>query len=266
MDAGLASGAWNTTQAPRETELDGRRTLRFAPGGTLRGYFLEYHGGGYRLGYPEIEGPFAQRLAAACQVEVVCPQYRIAPEHPFPAGFNDAWAALVALREEIGDAPLIVSGNSAGGGLAAAVAVRAAAEGGPRIDGLVLISAWLDQTLTSDSFERYTPTDKFFWRESAQAAVEVYLQGFDPMHPLVSPAHASLKGLPPALVSVGAGEVLSDDSRLFHERLLAAGGESRLLVIDGMEHVAVVRGPEHIGSVETFAAIAQFVDSITGRD
>lgn len=262
MVAGLAAGVWATARPPVETTLGGRRTLRFIPEGLPRGHVLHLHGGGYRLGCPEIEGPFAERIAAACGVEVVCPEYRLAPEHPFPAGFNDAWAALAALRDEIGDAPLIVSGDSAGGGLAAAVALRAAKAGAPRVDGVMLMSAWLDLTVSADAFARNAASDPMFSRQSAQAAAGLYLQGADPLHPLASPVLAPLAGFPPTLISVGTGEVLADDAIAFHDRLRAAGAACELAAINGMDHVAVTRGADLPGSAETFARIAAFVDRL----
>lgn len=259
MDTAVAAGTWKTAKEPREVLLGGRRTLRFRPEGKPRGWVMHLHGGGFRLGGPEMEGPFATALAERCQIEVVVPQYRLAPEHPFPSGLNDALAALTALREEIGDAPLVVSGDSAGGGLAASLGVLAAAQGGPRIDGLVLLSPWLDVTVSAPSYDSNAASDPMFSRESACIAAELYLQGFDPMQPLASPLHAPITAYPPTLVSVGTGEVLLDDSLRFHEKLLAAGQPCQLGAIDGMEHVAVVRGMDMPGAAETFEMIVDFV-------
>lgn len=257
MDAALAAGAWTTERPALEVTLGGRRTLRFLPDGTPKGMVLHLHGGGFRIGGPEMEGPLAEALARRCEVEVVVPQYRLAPEHSFPCGLTDALAALAALREEIGDAPLVVSGDSAGGGLAAALAVL----GTVRIDGLVLLSPWLDTTVTASSFAENTD-DPLFSKESADVAAALYLQGQDPAHPLASPLLAPIERFPPTLISVGTGEVLRDDSLRFHAKLQAIGVSSELLAIDGMEHVAVVRSLAMPGARETFAAIAEFVDRI----
>ena len=104
-------------------------------------------------------------------------------------------------------------------------------------------------------------TDPMFSEEQANIAAELYLQGFDPEHPLASPLFAPVEGYPPSLISVGTGEVLRDDSLRFHEKLLAAGVRSRLSAIDGMEHVAVVRSPDLTGSAETFDEIVRFIDA-----
>lgn len=261
MQAAVNAGAWKTERPPLETTLAGRRCLRFKPDGAPKGTMLQLHGGGFRIGRPEFESLYAEALARRCGVEVVVPQYALAPEAPFPAGLNDAHEALKALRVEVGGAPLIVGGDSAGGGLAAALGVLAG-EGGPRIDGLVLLSAWLDVRVTAKSYEANAASDPMFSTESASIAAELYLQGFDPEHPLASPLLAPIKSYPPTLVSVGTGEVLADDSLLFHAKLLAAGVPCELSAIGGMEHVAVVRSLTMPGAAETLAAVANFVDRV----
>ncbi|MCB2073379.1 MAG: alpha/beta hydrolase [Novosphingobium sp.] len=261
MGAAVASGVFATKRPPVETTFDGKRTLRFSPESEARGWMLQLHGGGFRIGRPEFEGPFAEALAARCGIEVVVPQYRLAPEGPFPAGLNDALSALTALRAQIGDAPLVVGGDSAGGGLAAALGVLSAQGMAPRIDALVLLSPWLDLTVSAPAYAE-NADDPMFSKEQADIAAELYLQGFDPTHPLASPLLAPVASLPPTLISVGTGEVLRDDSLRFHDKLLAAGVRSELSAIDGMEHVAVVRSMELTGAAETFEAVAAFVESV----
>ena len=113
MGAGVAAGVFATRRPPDETPLAGHRTLRFAPEGTPRAYLLQLHGGGFRIGRPEFEAKLMERLSERCGIAAAIPQYRLAPEGPFPAGLNDALAALVALSEEAGDLPLIVGGDAA---------------------------------------------------------------------------------------------------------------------------------------------------------
>jgi monoterpene epsilon-lactone hydrolase len=262
MQAAVDAGAWRTAKAPLETTLAGRRCLRFKPEGAPRGFILQLHGGGFRIGLPEFESHYAEALAGRCGVEVVVPQYRLAPEGPFPAALIDALECLKALRTEIGEASLIVGGDSAGGGLAASLGLLAAASQAPAIDGLVLLSPWLDLRVTAASYAANAATDPMFSAESAIIAAELYLQGFDPAHPLASPLLAPVTSYPPTMISVGNGEVLLDDSLLFHDKLLAAGVNSRLGAIDGMEHVAVVRSFEMPGAAETFELVVMFADTI----
>ena len=260
MQAAVDAGAWKTAKPPVETTLAGLRCLRFKPDGKPKGYVLQLHGGGFRIGRPEFESLFAEALVGRCGVEVIVPQYRLAPEGPFPAGLIDAHEALKALRAEVGDARLIVGGDSAGGGLAAALGVLC----GELIDGLVLLSPWLDLRVSAPSYAANAASDPMFSKQSADIAAELYLQGFDPEHPLASPLLAKIDRYPPTLISVGKGETLADDSLRFYDKLLAAGMDSRLSAIDGMEHVAVVRGLTLPGAAETFEAVAGFIDGMIG--
>jgi epsilon-lactone hydrolase len=264
MAQGVAAGVFATKRPADETTLAGLRCLRFAPEGEPRAYWLQLHGGGFRIGRPEFEAPLMERLSKRCQVAAAIPQYRLAPEGPFPAGLNDALAALNALAGEADGAPLIVGGDSAGGGLAASLGALSQAGLAPKIDALVLLSPWLDLTVSAPSYAVNAASDQMFSKESADIAAELYLQGFDPAHPLVSPLLADLDSYPPTFISVGNGEVLRDDSLRFHEKLAALGTRVKLSAIDDMPHVAVVLGPEQIGAAETFESVAAFVDEVLG--
>lgn len=253
------AGVWRTAEPPREALLNGVRALRFsAPGASPRARVLHIHGGAFRLGCPEMIGPYAAALAARCEVEVICPAYRLAPEHPFPAGLADVWRALQALTGK-GAAPLVICGDSAGGGLAASLAALCVAAG-VSVAALILLSPWLDLTVTSPDFDRNAASDPLFSRESAKTAAELYLQGHSARDPLVSPVFASLSGLPPTLVSIGEGEVLAGDGRRFVEALRHAGVAARLSAIAGMEHVAVTRDLTLPGAAETFEAVVGFLE------
>ena len=151
LQAAVDAGAWKTARPPVETNFSGLRTLRFRAEGKPRGWMLQLHGGGFRIGRPEFESLFAEVLVNRCGIEVVVPQYRLAPEGPFPAGLTDALAALTALRAEIGDAPLIVGGDSAGGGLAASLGVSSQTLG----SGNSAVAACQAGTLTSSYATSY---------------------------------------------------------------------------------------------------------------
>lgn len=262
MAAAIAAGMWAVDPPPETMSLGGVRGLRFAAPGSPRGTVLHLHGGGFRQGCPEMAGPFAAALARRCEIEVVCLAYRLAPEHPFPAGLADARAALAALQASTAG-PLILSGDSAGGGLAAGLAALSATDE-KRPAALVLLSAWLDLTVTSRFYEINAASDPLFSRLSATEAASLYLQGASPEHPLASPLFAAGTGFPPTFVSVGEGEVLVEDSRRFAAALEAVGVAATLSVVPGMEHTAVVRGAELTGAAETFAALAEFIDGVVG--
>jgi acetyl esterase/lipase len=256
--AASQGGAWTSGSRWASEILGGVRVLRFLPSGANRGSVIHLHGGGFRLGCPEMIAPFAAALAARCGVEVICPAYRLAPEHPFPAGLADASAVLSALGRE-GAGPIILSGDSAGGGLAASLAALCVANG-VGLSGLVLLSPWLDLTVTNSCYEANAATDPLFSSASARDAAELYLQGVSPRHPLASPLFGPVSGFPPTLISIGEGETLAGDGRGFHEMLCAAGVPARLHPVAGMEHVAVTRELTLPGAAETFESVAEFVD------
>jgi acetyl esterase/lipase len=264
MAAALAAGMLPGPVGPvQEETIAGRRALRLSPaGGNPRATLVMFHGGGYRLGAPENDARFGERLAERCGIEVIIPTYRLAPENPFPAGFNDALGVLEEVARTSGSAPLIVGGDSAGGGLAAALAVYAGANGGPKIDGALLLSPWVDMTITAASFKENVETDLLFPESSAAMASETYMQGFDLKHPIASPLFGDVSTFPNTFINVGTGETLRDDAVSLHEKLQAAGVPSRLLLVPGMEHVAVVRSTELTGSLESFEAIVEYLEAV----
>lgn len=257
---GVAAGAFRTEPAAEEAMIGGVRTLRFRPPGPSAGTILHMHGGGFRIGCPEMVGPFAAALARRCNVTVICPNYRLAPEYPFPAGIADGNSVLQNLNVDE-RRKLILSGDSAGGGLAASLASLALNDA-VRPIGLMLFSPWLDLTVTSDSYRENAATDPVFSIESATAAAALYLQGMAPNDPLASPVFGDVTGFAPTLISAGSGEVLVEDSRVFAAKLRMAGVTVQLDVFPGMEHVAVTRGMQLPGASETFELAASFINNI----
>jgi acetyl esterase/lipase len=260
----VAAGVWRTDPPPQEIQLAGHRALRFSPPGPARGQLLHFHGGAFRIGAPDMVAPFAAALAKRCGTTVTCPAYRLAPEYPFPAALVDGLAVVDALGDASG-LPMFLSGDSAGGGLAASLTALRVSQGRP-IAGLILLSAWLDLTVTSDSYTDNAAADPLFSRAAASEAAALYLQGVAAEHPLVSPLLGSVAGFPPTLINVGVGEVLAADSRRLHATLRAAGITATLSVIPDMEHVAVTRSLALPGAADTFAAIAQFIDAALAPD
>lgn len=259
--AAVAGGMWAVEPKPTEVSLGGVRALRFDPPAASRACILHLHGGAFRIGCPEQIATFAAALAARCGVTVVCPAYRLAPEHPFPAGLRDTLSAFSALQRA-GERRIILSGDSAGGGLAAGLAALVRDNAPPPI-GLILLSAWLDLTVSSASFATNAATDPLFSRAAAVEATGFYLQGLAADHVLASPLLGGVEGFPPTFVSAGAGEVLVDDARAFHARLRAAGVAASLDIVPGMEHVAITRDFGLTGAAETFEAVVAFIAALT---
>lgn len=204
------------------------------------GVLLYLHGGAYCWGRPSYYRRLTWRLSAACAVPVFAADYRLAPEHPFPAAVEDATAAYRGLLQG-GHEPerIAVAGDSAGGGLtfAALVALRDAGERMPA--AAAALCPWTDLAGTGESVAANARADPMFPPEGAgiSRAAAVYLNGADPTTPLASPLYADLRGLPPTLIQVGSTEILLDDSRRMAARLADAGVPVELDVWPDMPHV-----------------------------
>jgi acetyl esterase/lipase len=221
-----------------EIDLGGVPSVRLTPPGAGEDVLLYIHGGGYAGGSARSHSEMAARLARAAGAVAVLPEYRLAPEHPFPAAFDDAIAAYRALLDEVGgDASRIVlGGDSAGGGLAVAMSVALRDAGEPLPRALVLLSPWLDLTCTSPSWDARFEGDPVL-DHSLRDAAERYLDGADARDPLCSPLFADLTGLPPVLVLVGTHEILYDDSVSFAESASEQGVDVELEIGHELIHV-----------------------------
>jgi len=204
---------------------------------------LYFHGGGYRLGEAATWLGFTAGLARDGGIRFVLPDYRLAPEHPFPAAIHDAASTYVALRDA-GTAPLIAAGDSAGGGLAAALVALAQANGDRGPDGLILLSPWLDLSVVSGTYDSHAATDNMFSRDSATEAAELYLQGESADQPLASPLNADLSAFPPVQLFCGGHEVLLGDSLAFVARLAKANRTVEAHFMASMQHVWPMIAPD----------------------
>ncbi|QIM16238.1 alpha/beta hydrolase [Leucobacter insecticola] len=223
---------------------------------------VNYHGGGMIVGHRSWEHGRVIDLVARHGVIGVNVEYRLAPEHPFPAGVEDAYAATVwAARHatELGGDPgrLIVMGGSAGGGLAAAVSLMARDRGGPAIAGQLLLCPMLDNTNTTVSSLQYDGIGT--WSRDAALLAWKCLLGEELAYSLDAPAYASpsratdLSGLPPAFIEVGAAEMFRDEDIDYASRIWAIGGSAELHVWSGGCHGFDMYVPE---SEITRAALA----------
>ena len=199
---------------------------------------LHLHGGWFNWGSAQAYRNFAGQIAAQTHAAVFVPDYRLAPEHPFPAAAEDVQSCYVGLTER-GFSKIAVTGDSAGGNLALGLLVHLAANPDTTSKALVAgvaLSPVTDLTLTGKSWSTRATSDPVFTQPQVTELVHSYLQGHDPADPLASPLFASLKGLAPIRVLVGDDEVLLDDSFRFVERAVAAGVDGRLDVWEGMIH------------------------------
>jgi epsilon-lactone hydrolase len=210
-----------------------------APGTGTGRVLLFLHGGGFELGSVRSDGELAARLGRAGGMRVLFPEYRLAPEHPFPAAVEDVLAAWRWLRADQGlsAGSIAVAGDSAGGGLAVALLVAARDAGEALPAAAVLMSPTVDLTSSGASMTERADQDPISTPAMLRQFAADYLAGTDPKTPLASPLFASLSGLPPLLIQVGTADLLLSDS----ERLAAAAGQAgvdvTLEIGEGLPHV-----------------------------
>jgi acetyl esterase/lipase len=194
---------------------------------------LYAHGGGFVACTPASYRPVTAWLARRTRRRVFAVDYRLAPEHPFPAAPDDVLAAYEWLHATGAAAGgVAVAGDSAGGNLALGLAVRLRDAGRPAPACVVAISAWADLAAPRPDVDH----DALFRRGNFAQFAEAYLAGAPADDPRASPLRAPLGGLPPLLQHVGSTEILLEDARRVHEGVRAAGGESRLAVYEGAPH------------------------------
>jgi epsilon-lactone hydrolase len=209
-----------------------------APGADTGRVLVFLHGGGYELGSVRSDGELAARLGRASGMRVLFPEYRLAPEHPFPAAIDDVQAAWRWLRGQgLAAGSVAVAGDSAGGGLAVAllVALRDAGEALPA--AAVLMSPTVDLTSSGASMTERADQDPVSTPAMLRQFASDYLAGADPRTPLASPLFASLAGLPPLLIQVGTADLLLSDSERLAAAAAAAGVDVTLQVGEGLPHV-----------------------------
>lgn len=202
---------------------------------------LQLHGGGYIGPMKNIYRRFAVRYSKiSLGADVLTPDYRVAPEHPFPAALEDAVFAYRWLLEEREYQPsqIVLAGDSAGGGLALALCHYAKDHGLPLPGGILLMSPWTDLTLQGDSYETNYEIDPLFGNSKENMIYQCsYIGNADPKHPYLSPLYGDFSDFPPMLFQVGSYEVLLDDTREAAKKARKAGVKVHCSVYDGMFHV-----------------------------
>jgi monoterpene epsilon-lactone hydrolase len=226
-----------------------------APGTDAGRVLLFLHGGGYELGSLRSDGELAARLGRAAGMRVLFAEYRLAPEHRFPAAIDDVLAVWRWLRtdQKLSAQSLAVAGDSAGGGLSVAllVATRDAGEALPA--AAVLMSPTVDLTSSGASMTERVDQDPFSTPALLRQLASSYLAGADPRTPLASPLFASMTGLPPLLIQVGTADLLLSDAERLAAAASAAGVDVTLEVREGLPHVY----PIMLGTPEAAEATEQ---------
>ena len=256
----------HTTLVPRQVSIEPAR-VGGVPGEWLRrrgfepvksGVMLYLHGGAYCVGSPATHRALTGRLTLTTGLPVFSLDYRLAPEHPFPAALDDALAAFHALNEM---GPVVIAGDSAGGGLALATALALRDAGGARPAALVLFSPWVDMTMTDVPPEH--PGEAMLSVSWAEACARHYLAGrprpTPADSPLTSPLRAELHGLPPVLIQAGTDELLHGQALQLEQALLAAGSRVECQVTSGRWHVFQMHGGALRSADEALGRVAGFL-------
>jgi len=234
-----------------------------APGADPGRNVLYLHGGGYTIGSIKTHRCLAGWVSRAAKARVLIIDYRLAPEHPFPAAVDDSLAAYrFMLDSGVNPARTVVAGDSAGGGLAVAALLAIRDAKLPLPAAAVCLSPWVDMEGTGESMKTKADVDPMVGPNLADMA-KAYLGGKDLRTPLASPLYADLKGLPPMLIQVGTAEVLLDDSSRLAQRAREAGVEVVYEPWENMIHVWQIFVPMLDESKQAVARIGEYIRSKT---
>ena len=198
---------------------------------------LYFHGGAYCVGAAALYRDFLWRVAAAARSQVLYFDYRLAPEHPFPAALDDAMAACRWLAGRFDRRHIAFAGDSAGGGLLLAAMMRLREEGAALPCAAAALSPWTDLALTGASLRANAAADPMLDPDNMPGLVRNYCAGADPRNPFISPIYGNAAGLPPTLIQAGSDEILRDDAVRMADRMRAAGCAVELELWDRMPHV-----------------------------
>ena len=199
---------------------------------------LHCHGGGYSTGSCLYARTLTSKLAASTSMDVLCFNYRLAPEHPYPAAPEDsmkAWNYLMLLG--YGARDVILTGDSAGGNLALSLMLRLKQEGRLLPRGLVLMSPWTDLTSSGESFLEKAELDPVLTNAYIDSMIKVYAPGEELTDPRISPLFGDFTGFPPVYIQVGENEILLSDSARLHQAFVEANVPVRMDIFPGMWHV-----------------------------
>lgn len=199
---------------------------------------LHCHGGGYSTGSSLYARTLTSKLAESTSMDVLCFDYRLAPEHPYPAATEDAmkvWDYLMLLG--YGARDIILTGDSAGGNLALSLVLKLKEQGRLLPRGIVLMSPWTDLTSSGKSFEAKAEVDPVLDRDYIDRMVAAYAPDMDLKQPLISPLFGDFEGFPPVYIQAGENEILLSDSLRLHQALVDANVSVKMDTYKGMWHV-----------------------------
>lgn len=226
-------------------------------------HILYLHGGGYALGSPRSHISMVARLALRARASATVIDYRLAPEHPYPAAIDDCVAAYRAIIADHDPASVVIAGDSAGGGAALATLVALRDAGDPLPGAAYLLSPWTDLTASGESTSTKADVDPMIELDSLKSFADKYAGGQSLDTPGISPLFADLSGLPPLLVQVGSDEILLSDSTRLVERASAAGVMVDFEIAPGMWHVFQLFGGMMPEATTALVEAASFIRAKT---
>jgi acetyl esterase/lipase len=225
-------------------------------------YVLFLHGGAYAVGSPRLYRLFTWRLANAGRARVLAIEYRLAPEHPYPAALEDVLQAYHWLLGEGADPRrLAIAGDSAGGGLTLAAMMKLRDQGAPLPGAAVVMSPWTDLALTGRSLHTNAESDPMLVAAEVPRLARYYVPESEARNPYASPLYGDPRGLPPTLIQVGSDEILHDDAVRMAEKMKAAGCDVELQVWPRMPHVFQVLAAVVPEARKAIAEIARFLQA-----
>lgn len=220
-------------------EINGLHVEWLTPKNHIEGKLLLYlHGGGYVVGGCDMHRQMVSHIARAGRIQTLLPEYRLSPEHKFPAAIDDAVAIYRALIDMgIRAEDIVFAGDSAGGGLAVGTMLALRDAGDPLPAAAVLLSPFLDATGSGDSMQTRATQDPWFRPEDVSVVADFYCEPHQRRFPMISPVFANIEDLPPLFIQVGDDEILLSDSKRIADACIAAGIDVELEVWPGMWHV-----------------------------
>ncbi|MGM0766856.1 MAG: alpha/beta hydrolase [Pseudomonadota bacterium] len=258
----IVAQAYRSSVPPRgcrfsTTTVGSIRAVRTEYGKTGPGIVLYFHGGGYIIGSAATHRGITGHLARASGRPVVAPDYRLAPEHPYPAAVDDAEAVYEGLlREGYKPGSIAIAGDSAGGGLTVALAMRLRDKGRPLPATLAVMSPWVDLTHEHLYSPEREPVLQSRWIDKA---ARLYCGPESPTNPFISPVFGDLSGLPPLLIQVGSEEILLNDAQRLAEAARQQGVETTLEIYNSLWHVFQVHAGQLDRATQSLNGIADHI-------
>jgi len=225
---------------------------------------LYLHGGGYAFCSANTHRPLAASIGNAAGVKVLFPEYRLAPEHPFPAAIDDAVTVYRwLLRQGYQPSNIIFAGDSAGGGLSVATTLVLRDQNEPLPRAIVCLSPWVDLTSSGESYRKNNEVDPYLTLPGVRDAANMYVGNETSLnHPLISPAFADLTGIPPLFIQAGNHEILQSDAELLAKQARHAGVDVTFKIWDGMWHVWQISGDKLPEAKKAISEIGEYIKKV----